>query len=304
MVNGKALIIGLGSAGKRHSQILQQLGVEVFHVSRHAGDLGIAFQTVDAACSAHKFAYVVIANETSLHLSTYNEVLYLCGPEVKILIEKPLFASVPADVLLNKNIFVGYNLRFSDELRALKCLINGSVVLSAQVYAGQYLPDWRPNIDYRQSYSSSRVNGGGVLLDLSHELDYSRWLFGEPIKSYMLAGKYSALEISSPDTAAIISKMERCQALSICINYTDRRKRREINIQTDKLSVIVDLVEKKISVNGTQKFFSGDSLSSYYRMHEAVFSNSKDLCSGEDGLRTLKWICNLEGDENGHADTV
>jgi predicted dehydrogenase len=298
LVNKKALIIGLGSAGKRHSQILRQLGMRVFHVSRHDERLGKAFPTIESAFDVHEFDYVVVANETSLHLPTYNELMKLCGPRVKILIEKPLFAHVPADVMFRKSLFVGYNLRFSDELRALKKLIKEEDVLSAQVYAGQYLPDWRPHVDYRESYSSSHIKGGGVLLDLSHEFDYSRWLFGEPIESYMVSGKYSHLEISAPDTAAVVSKMERCHALSISINYTDRRKRREINIQTDNLSISVNLIEKKISVNGAQNFFNEDGSASYYRMHEAVFSGSEDLCSGEDGLTTLKWLSDLQGLKN------
>ena len=32
--------------------------------------------------------------------------------------------------------------------------------------------------NYLKSYSASKSKGGGVLLDLSHEIDYINWLFG------------------------------------------------------------------------------------------------------------------------------
>ena len=49
----------------------------------------------------------------------------------------------------------------------------------AQIEAGQYLPLWRER-DYTESYSAHKSKGGGVALDLSHEIDYMRYLFGNP----------------------------------------------------------------------------------------------------------------------------
>ncbi len=51
--------------------------------------------------------------------------------------------------------------------------------LYTSVECGSYLPDWRPGNNYKKSVSAKKDLGGGVLLELSHELDYIRWIFGE-----------------------------------------------------------------------------------------------------------------------------
>ncbi len=53
-------------------------------------------------------------------------------------------------------------------------------IYSVQVDLGEYLPDWHPWEDYRQSYAARADQGGGVVLTLIHELDYLHWLFGKP----------------------------------------------------------------------------------------------------------------------------
>ena len=53
-------------------------------------------------------------------------------------------------------------------------------IYSVQVDLGEYLPDWHPWEDYRQSYAARADQGGGVILTLIHELDYLHWLFGKP----------------------------------------------------------------------------------------------------------------------------
>ena len=77
---------------------------------------------------------------------------------------------------------IGYNLRFFSSLKYFRQLIldnyAGKVLLVHAEY-GRYLPSWRPNQNYKSSVSARRDLGGGVLLELSHELDYLRWIFGE-----------------------------------------------------------------------------------------------------------------------------
>ena len=96
-----------------------------------------------------------------------------------VLVEKPLF-SKPNKINIKKNkYYVGYNLRFNPIINFLKKKIKSKKIWSVNIFCGSYLPNWRNNIDYRKSSSAKKHLGGGVLLDLSHELDYVQWLFGK-----------------------------------------------------------------------------------------------------------------------------
>src|SRR2546421_323520 len=77
--------------------------------------------------------------------------------------------------------------------------LEGEAIVSAEVRTASWLPGWRPGRDYRATYSASRALGGGVLRDMSHELDYPSWLFGPWRRLTALGGHLSPLEIESDD---------------------------------------------------------------------------------------------------------
>ena len=188
-----ALVIGFGSIGQRHARLLREMGLSVHVYSRRTLPDEKKYQSLESALKEVHPEYVVIANETSEHYSTLKTVLSFEVPQV--LVEKPLFSTSVESLPENpkSQVCVAYNLRFHPLLQRLCSEINGQSVLLVQVYVGQYLPDWRPQQNYRNSYSVSRAQGGGVLRDLSHELDYLNWLFGPWQSLTALGGHYSSL---------------------------------------------------------------------------------------------------------------
>ena len=66
-----------------------------------------------------------------------------------------------------------------------------------------FLPNWRSNRDYRKSSSLKKVEGGGVLLELSHEIDYIRNLFGVP--KHVLMAKSQQNIFNSKSCCAILN---------------------------------------------------------------------------------------------------
>ena len=122
-------------------------------------------------------------------------------------IEKPISHSLENIDKLENEIrkrklltYVAYNMRFHPIMNNLKELTSGDEKpIYFRAICSSYLPNWRPRQDYSKSYSAKKEMGGGVILDLSHEIDYLTWLFGEIKDIDGYCGKISNLEIDGED---------------------------------------------------------------------------------------------------------
>ncbi len=216
------LVIGYGSIGRRHiANICKLYPTMKIIVLRHnhdscaveesgyAGVDKVVYGLDDALAECPEAA--IIANPAPCHLEIGRE---LAARGIHLLIEKPLAdRSEEIDSLLSisKNagtcLMVGYNLRFIDSLKRLKNMVDSGYIgriLSVRCEVGQYLPSWRSGSDYRKTVTAQKKLGGGVLLELSHEIDYLLWLFGDIVEVSGWAGKTSELEIDVEDTAHAI----------------------------------------------------------------------------------------------------
>lgn len=217
----RILIVSYGSIGKRHLGIARKIypnsNIKILR-SLLSKDVpqksnGI-FNSVDEAIFFQP-DIAIIANPATHHIDIAQK---LAENGVNILIEKPISSSSHGVKLLiktmkknNLTLLVGYNLRFSESLEFYKeQLEKGMIgkVLSVRCEVGQYLPSWRPDSKYKDSVSARSELGGGVLLELSHELDSFRWIFGEIqwVKSSL--SRQSSLDINVEDCAHIILGFE------------------------------------------------------------------------------------------------
>ena len=164
----RALVVGYGSIGKRHTRILQEFGLDVAIVSQHSSQKEMeSFSDLEIALQKWNPEYIVIANQTDNH---YDSLRIIADKNFsgKVLVEKPLFDkvwSVPENNF--SEIKIAYNLRFHPYIKRIKDLLaaNDKSILTASIYVGSYLPEWRPNTDYSKGYSASKEKGGGVLSD-------------------------------------------------------------------------------------------------------------------------------------------
>lgn len=212
------LVVGLGSIGSRHARLARELlpGVKIVVLRRRScPDLpepGIdhCVTSLDDALRFRPQA-AVIANPASHHLDV---ALPLARAGVHLLVEKPISNTTQSvceliDVCRARGIalMTGYNLRFLPSLQRFRELLGEQRVgrvLSVRAEVGQFLPSWRPGSDYRQTVSAKAALGGGVLLELSHEIDCLRWLFGEVEWVSAILRKQSGLEIDVEDTAHLV----------------------------------------------------------------------------------------------------
>jgi predicted dehydrogenase len=287
----KALVVGYGSIGSRHARLLRDLGFDVAVVSRRAIDHTPCYATLSSALKAQQPEYVVIAARTHEHAATM-EALVAGAFRGVVLVEKPLYETprvLPRHGF--KNLYVAYNLRFHPVIQAVRECLRGQRVISAHAYVGQYLPHWRPGADYRQSYSARRAEGGGVLRDLSHELDYVQWLLGPWRSLAATGGHYSSLEIDSDDVFALQMVTARCPVVTVNMNYLDRTGQRRLVIHTDAHTLRADLMAGTLEVDGDLRRFEVGRDETYVRQHRAVLAgDGSTLCSAEEGLEVVRLI--------------
>jgi len=285
----KTLVIGYGSIGQRHARLLTELGCDVAVMSRRSIDFAPCYCDLSAALDHWRPDYVVVANRTNEHYQAI-EALLQHGFRGRVLVEKPLFEQ-PFDLSTHafSEAAVAYNLRCHPVLKRLHSFLCDSAdLVTANIYAGSYLPDWRPNTDYRQSYSAKKSEGGGVLRDLSHELDYALWLFGPWKRLTARGGHFSQLDIDSDDACALLIETERCPLVSIQMNYLDREPRREISVNTAHQTVRGDLFRNTLEINGVLESFSVERDDTYRAQHQAILDrNVKGLCTLGEAMETL-----------------
>lgn len=291
-IRASALVIGYGSIGARHARLLEQMGSRVAVVSRRPDVFPVTYPHVAAALAADAFDYVVIANETSGHQATLNELI-ACGYAGAVLVEKPVWETgAPAlEPPRAMSVHVGYVLRFMPGLIALKALSEGQTIITAEVRAGSYLPDWRPGRDYRTTASASLKDGGGALRDLSHELDYLLWLVGPWRRLTAIGGHRSGLEIETDDVYLLLGEAQAGALFSVSLNYVDRVEERWIVVTTDRDTYRLDLVTGVLTVSGTMVELEQAGMDTLYiRQHAAAFTGREPCCTFEDGVAVVGMI--------------
>lgn len=234
----KILIAGLGSIGRRHFRNLLALGEKdlVFYRTHQAtlSDDELAGFPVETdlagALKKHQPQAVIVANPTALHL---NVAIPAAEAGCAILLEKPIAENLDRVDELRRaaqksgsRILVGFQFRYHPTLNKAREIIRSGAlgkILSVHAQWGEYLPNWHPWEDYRQSYAARADLGGGVIRTLTHPLDYLRWLLGEIDELRALSGQVSALELSDVEDVAEIGLKFRSGAIGgLHLNYFQR----------------------------------------------------------------------------------
>lgn len=250
----KVLIVGLGSIARKHITALRSIDskVEILalrSVNNAQEEPGVTnIYGFDQIPEDIDFA--IISNPTSEHRGTIESLVRLNKP---LFIEKPVLSSLEGareleELIKNKGIstYIGCNVRFHPVIARLKEEVRHRKPLELNVYCGSYLPEWRPHTDYRKVYSAQKALGGGVHLDLIHELDYTLYLMGKPVAIQSYRARKSNLEINSVDIAHYTLEYDFGSAF-ITTNYYRTRPKRTIECVWNDEVWVADLITGTIS---------------------------------------------------------
>jgi predicted dehydrogenase len=315
----RVLLVSLGSIGVRHLRNLRRLCPDTrIAVLRRPG------ADADEACAAGADEAVrslqdalafapdasIVASPAPFHVQAA-EALARAG--VPLLIEKPLADELaPAAALVrlcrenSVTLAVGYNLRFLPSLRAVREEIaQGAIgeVFSVRAEVGQYLPDWRRGTDYRQGVTANAKLGGGVLLELSHEIDYLLWMFGMPARVTAVGGRSGQLAIDVEDIVELTMQYEHPWRLfSVHLDMLQRRPYRRCRMVGKQGSLEWDGLADTVHLDSLQeevpRLLQGLTLTDKNDMYidelrdflAAAAAGTAPVCAGEDGLRVLAVI--------------
>ncbi len=280
----KVLIIGLGSIGKKHVDGILKImpNAEIYALRSLKNE--DTYRTVKNIHNKSQIPsdidFSIISNITASHADTILEMAKYGFP---LFIEKPVLSNINnaaeiSNLLNNLKIktYVACNMRFHPAIEFIRHHLqeNPIRINEINIYCGSYLPNWRPGKDFRVIYSANKIMGGGVHLDLIHELDYCCWLFGFPISRQCLQMNKSSLEIDAIDSARYLFAYDEYNA-SITLNYFRRDAKRQIEIVTSEDTLIIDLLLNKVTSNisGEILFQSDQSIIETYTKQIAYFVN-------------------------------
>ncbi len=294
MFQSKVLLIGFGSIGQKHYKILKDLinikNIKILTSQKKIKNVLINFEEI----KLYNPDIIIIASTTDKHFQHLKYVNSILKNKI-ILVEKPLFHKPLNLKKIQNKIFVGYNLRFHPIIQFIKKIINKNKILSSEIHCSSYLPDWR-NRPLKFTSSYSKKLSGGILNELSHEIDYAGYLYGNLSKINVLTKKNSNLNINSADYANITLKSLDGAMININLNYYSKLTKRFIILDTNKLSLYADLINGFVSIknkNGktSKKFFLIDKDFTYKEQLKALLRKDfRLLCQYKDGLETVKKI--------------
>ena len=280
----KVLIIGFGSIGKRHAAILKSFKMvsEVYILSSRNSKI---YKTINKLSQIKEIdpEYIIICSRTSDHFKHIKYIEKNFSKKI-VLIEKPLFSKFHNFSILKNKVFVGYNLRQHSVLRFIKNFIINKKIFSVNIVCNSYLPNWRKNIHYKNSYSSHRRHGGGVLLDLSHEIDYIEWIFKKIKKlDFVKIKKLSNLKINVEDHVLVVGKTKLSNFV-LDLNYYSLYPRRQIVIDGLNFSIKGDLINNFVEIylkNKNKKIisFKNDKNYTYVKQHKLILNQSYETLS-------------------------
>ncbi|HIJ99511.1 TPA: Gfo/Idh/MocA family oxidoreductase [archaeon] len=253
----KVIFFGLGSIGERHARLLMdnfEHELYAFRSGKSSGKNSLGIEEVHTLEEIEKISPDVafITNPTNLHIST---AVQCASQGISLFVEKPLSHNEEGVQKLmdavksnDLSLYIAYCMRFHPVIKWLKEHLKNNKAIHATVRVSSYLPNWREGVDHLTHYSAIKDSGGGVLLELSHEIDYLYYLFGIPTIIEAVSSKASRVTTDAEDFADILLSFGGNLNCNLHMNFLSRLNRREMILDFEDHTVVADLAESKVRI--------------------------------------------------------
>lgn len=310
------LIVGTGSAGKRHAKNLHALGCAVScmdprpdrldEISAEIIALKSAFTSLEDAFTAGKtFDAVVIASPPSFHVEQSISAL---RQDLPVLLEKPVSPDLASALKLHAAVrdtgvplLLGYTWRWWPPLMKVKQLLERQAVGELKFVKftmAAHLADWHPWERYQDFFMASRTLGGGAILDESHWLDLMLWFFGMPQKLFAKVEKISGLEIETDDNVDMLVFYDSGMRVSLHLDLYARPHEKSIQFIGESGTLIWEpnsiKIGKEMDPDWETEEFNYDRNDMFVGVAEEFLKmlagDDTQTCSIDDGIRVLELI--------------
>jgi predicted dehydrogenase len=308
-------IVGIGSIGRRHLRVLKTLGNDIYVIGvRSKNTIPIPEEylineivpsvqnAIEVGCQA-----AIVCTPAPFHLKNAQHFL---AAGIPILIEKPLCANLKDALELERissfagtpPVLLGYTLRHSRLLAEFQVILQQNLIgriLSVDIECASYLPEWRPGIDYRSSVSACSNLGGGVLLELSHEIDYANLCFGPLNRVSAIVTNSGTLDIDVEDSSDLFLTSHLGFTVRIHLSFCRRDTVRECRVYGEHGAVIADFISQKLKIKRSGDAAvtvdcsqERDSIFEQQLQHffGCVQNTVKPCCTVRDGIEVLEII--------------
>tara|TARA_A100001011_G_scaffold396755_1_gene495498 strand:- start:1555 stop:2466 length:912 start_codon:yes stop_codon:yes gene_type:complete len=299
----KVLVVGFSSISQRHIKILKKENFDIYLISKHAKKSKKYKKIILKKAKKISFYGILLCCPSNERLNYFNK---LRNNTKKFFFEKPIsdkignFKNLNIPKHLIKRIYVGYVLRHNIIVKKIynyfKNKKNGKFI-GAQFIARSYLPHWRKHINYKKSVSAIKSKGGGVLLELSHELDLIKHIIGNFSVDYFNLFKSKGLDIDVEDRADLILKTKNKTPINIILDFNSRLVERRFVINFTNVNYEVDLEKDSLKIINKNKIYSMKFKNLKNKMYEdqiKFFINKNNFESSfNDSLYVLKKISEI-----------
>ena len=310
------LIIGTGSAGKRHAKNFSSLGCSVScmdprqdRIDELAADkikVASAFTDLaDAFSKARAFDAAVVASPPSFHVDQSIAALERGLP---VLLEKPVSPDLAGSLRLQNAIgenkaplLLGYTWRWWVPLSKVKTLVDAQVIGQLRYVKftmAAHLADWHPWERYQDFFMADSAQGGGALLEESHWLDLMLWFFGMPQKIFAKIDKISSLEIDTDDNVDMMVYFEDNLRVNLHLDLYARPHEKSIQFVGENGTLIWEpnqiRIGKQMDPEWETEDFTYDRNDMFVAVAEEFLNiiggHTDPACTIDDGVQVLKLI--------------